>query len=364
MRNQDTPYEIGRLKSSKFPAGECVLTFWNDGKRRRFRLGTSDEAQARRLAPAFYAQAVRPKGTTVRELWDAYLVDKTGRAVAAIMPYEWKALEARFGDMNAEDISIEDCRAHIAERRALGRKDGTIITELGRIRMVTKWAEKRKLIAKAPDMERPEKRKTRARFLKHHEIRALAGACKAPHLTLFVHVAYATAGRAQAILGLTWDRVDFERNKIDLEDPDIIVAHKGRAIVQMTRALRLRLLEAQRGARSDYVIEWAGQRVKSVKKGLATAAAAAGLGHVHPHMLRHSAAVRQAEEGVPMDEIASHLGHSNTKVTRDVYARFSPEALSKSAAALELDDLGLHEVQRTSPEPRLNRSQVRRTQEN
>ena len=176
----------------------------------------------------------------------------------------------------------------------------------------------------------------------------LANACKAPHLTLFVPLANGTAGRAAAILGLTWDRCDFERSKILLEDPEITTPHKGRAVVPMTKTLRLRLLEARAGAMSDFVIEWAGQRVGSVKKGLATASKAAGLKHVHPHMLRHSAAVRQAEQGVPIEEIASYLGHSNPKVTRDIYARFSPEALSKGAAALELDNFEPHEIKRAS----------------
>lgn len=168
--------------------------------------------------------------------------------------------------------------------------------------------------------------------------RTTAHARGKPQLTLFVHLAYATAGRAAAILGLTWERVDFEREKIDLEDPDSKATHKGRAVVMMTRTLKTRLLNARAGALSEHVIEWAGKPVGSVKKGLTAAATTAGLPHVHPHLLRHSAAVRQAELGVPMEEIASHLGHSNPKVTREIYARFSPEALSRSRDALELDD--------------------------
>lgn len=345
MPNDGEPYGIGRLK------GEYVLTVWRDEdgqrKRQRYRLGTSDAAEARRLAPAVYAQAVRPKGTRIKELWDAYLADKQGSPVTKIMPFEWKALAPRFGQLNAQNVTIADCRAYIAERRALGRKDGTIITELGRLRMVLKWAARHKLIEAAPVIERPVAvRNAREKHLTAHQVRMLADASKAPHVALFVHVAYATAGRAAAILGLTWDRVHFDRGKIDLEDPEIKVAHKGRAIVPLTRTLRLRLLEAQAGARSPYVIEWAGERVGSVKKGLATAAKAAGLPHVHPHMLRHSAAVRQAEAGVPMVEIASYLGHSDPAITQRIYARFSPEALSKGAAALELDDFELTEVAR------------------
>lgn len=51
----------------------------------------------------------------------------------------------------------------------------------------------------------------------------------------------------------------------------------------------------------------------------------AGVGNVSPKILRHSAAVRMAEDGVPMEEIAQYLGHRNVNVTRRIYARFSPD---------------------------------------
>jgi integrase len=171
-------------------------------------------------------------------------------------------------------------------------------------------------------------------------VRALIRACDLPHLKLFVHLAYATAGRASALLGLTWDRCDFERGKINLEDPTVVIPHKGRAIVPMTAALRAALTEAHRGSLTPFVIEWGGKRVASVKRGIKAAGARAGLGNVAPHMLRHSAAVRMAEDGVPMEEIAQYLGHSNVNVTRRVYAKFSSDYLRNAARALELDDLG------------------------
>jgi integrase len=85
-----------------------------------------------------------------------------------------------------------------------------------------------------------------------------------------------------------------------------------------------------------------------VKKGLGSAAERAKLPKVSPHMLRHSAAVRMAENGVPMEEIASCLGHSDVKVTRSIYARFSPDHLRGAAKSLELDDLELQDVKRAA----------------
>jgi integrase len=105
----------------------------------------------------------------------------------------------------------------------------------------------------------------------------------------------------------------------------------------MTPSLRAALLEAKRGSLSDYVVEWAGGPVRSIRKGFKAAAIDAGLHDVSPHVLRHTAAVHMAEAGIPMDEIAQYLGHSDTRITASTYARYSPEHLRKAASALDFD---------------------------
>jgi hypothetical protein len=95
------------------------------------------------------------------------------------------------------------------------------------------------------------------------------------------------------------------------------------------------------------VIEWAGENVASVKRGVAKAGERAGIGHVTAHMLRHSAAVHMAEDGIPMEEIAQFLGHADVGITRRVYARFSPTYLRKAAKSVDfgpLDHSGLRRV--------------------
>lgn len=330
----DDNWTIGRHR------GGLALVFYRDGKRHRHALGTSDPSKARSLAPSIYAELTRPKGKTVKDLWKAYEIDKEGRAIVATMKHTWKALEEVFGGLEPRDVTIEHCRAHTRDRRKAGIKDGTIHTELGHLRMVLKWARERKFYdEEVPTIERPPKPKTGERHLTRQEVKAVLRHCRTPHIKRFIHLGYATAGRSAAILGLTWDRVDFERGKIDLEDPEIAAPHKGRAVVPMTRTLRAVLQEAKQGALSPFVIEWAGDRAGSLKKGLASAAKRAGVPKLTPHMLRHSAAVRMAEDGVKMEEIASYLGHSDVSITRKVYARFSPDALREAANALELDDM-------------------------
>jgi len=63
----------------------------------------------------------------------------------------------------------------------------------------------------------------------------------------------------------------------------------------MTRCYRPE--EARKGALSPFVVEWAGSRVKSIKKGIKTAGASIGHPDASPHMLRYSAAEWLAEDG-------------------------------------------------------------------
>jgi integrase len=326
-------YSIGRLR------GRLCLVIWRDGKRQRHDLGTTDPREAERLAPSLYAELTKPKGGAVVDLWDAYCRDREGRAVVATMRHTWKALRSRFGRFAGGEITVADCRAHVAERRARGIADGTIHTELGHLRTVLRWAERRGLLERAPHIERPSKPKPRERHLTREEARALIEAATFPHVRLSIILALGTGARVAALLGLTWNRCDFDKGQIDLRDPSITQPHKGRAIVPMNRTVRAALQGAKQGALTPFVIEWAGHRVGSVKRGLKRAAALAGLSDVSPHVLRHSAAVHMAEAGVPMEEIAQYLGHADVGITRRVYARFSPTYLRQAASVLEYDDL-------------------------
>lgn len=326
-------YRIGRLN------GKFVLTWWEGKLRKRYRLNAPDVATAHRIAPSIYAELTRPEGNDVETLWEAYCQDKLGRAVVGTMRHTWKSLRDRFGRLPGDSIGIADCRAHVAERRSSGIKDGTIHTELGHLRMVLLWGEKQGLITKASYIERPAKPNPKDAYLTREEVRALIDGAKVPHIRLFVQLAITTGARSNALLGLTWDRVDFAKEMIDLRDPFLKQPHKGRAVVPMNRTIQAALLQAKAAAITPWVIEWAGQRVHSVRRGIKAAAEASGLKDVSPHVLRHSAARHMIEAGIPISEVAQYLGHTSEKLTFSTYARFSPGYLRKAASALEYDDL-------------------------
>lgn len=250
-----------------------------------------------------------------------------------IMSYTGRSVLPWFCSLRPDQITFEDCKAYIADRWQAGIQDGTIWTQLGKLRTWLNWAEKTGLIDKAPYIARPSKPAPKERYLTREEISKLLAVDCAPHIKLAIRLMLSTAARVTAVLELTWDRVDLERGQVNLRTGD--GQRKGRAIVPTTESLHAALLEARKGALSNYVVEWTGGPVKSIKKGFKAAALEAGLSGVSPHVLRHTAAVHMAEAGITMDEIAQYLGHSDSRITASTYARYSPEHLRKAASALE-----------------------------
>ncbi len=316
--------------------GELCLT-WHEGDiRRRYRLGTDDPKEAARRAPARFAELTRPKGSTVKDLWESYCLDKAGRSVVTTMKYTWKALEPHFGAVEGQAVSIAECRSYAAARRKAGRKEGSIHTELGHLRSVLVWAQKQRLIAHAPHIERPAKPDPKEGYLTRPEISKLLAAANSPHVRLAIQLMISTGARSGAALQLTWDRVDFARRMIQLTNPFDKTNRKRRATVPINDSLLAALKEAHEGSLTPYVIEWAGDHVKSIKKGIKTAGGKIGRDDVSPHMLRHSAAVWMVEDGHSFEEVAQYLGHSNTAMVYRVYGRYSPDYLRKLAASLEV----------------------------
>ena len=329
-------YRIGKL------ADHFVVSWWEGDKRRRFRL----KARTRKEAEAEAIDRVRkenvpPPSATVAVLWEAYRAEKEGRRVAVAMGHEWKTMGPHFGHLRPDQITISHCREYVALRRrtvAKGKtttvQDGAIWTELGRLRTVLR----RTMGNNAPKIERPQKPGAKERYLTHEEIGKLLSAPAPLHIRTAIYLMLGTAARVGAVLDLTWDRVDFAREQINLRVDDT-GPRKGRAIVPMNDDLKAVLQTARSAALSDYVIEWAGGPVGSIKTGFYACAKAAGLKGVTPHVLRHSAAVHMVEAGVPIAEVAQYLGHTNPAMTFNVYGRYSPTHLRTASKALNFSHL-------------------------
>jgi integrase len=78
----------------------------------------------------------------------------------------------------------------------------------------------------------------------------------------------------------------------------------------------------------------------SVSRAVARCARIAGIGHVHPHQLRHTLATQAVNNGMSLEAIAAMLGHRSMRMTL-VYARIADRTVADQyfAAADKVDAL-------------------------
>lgn len=303
----------------------CVI--WREnGQTKRHSLRTKDRDVAFRNFEEYKKQLER-KAEIVSEVIDLWLEEKKSLASNRNNKAFSKPIREFFGRYKPDQITRDMCKMYIKWR---GNKTASIINELKILRAACKWFDP----SSKANIEIPPAPAPRDIRITKDEYRKLINCSHSPHIKLFMILAGATAARVSALLDLTWDRVDFEKGRIQLSTGEH--KNKRRALVLMTTFAREVLMEAYEARTCEYVIEFGSQKIQSIKKGFKNTAIKAGLDHISPHVLRHSAASWMAESGIPMNEIAQYLGHSSPAVTYKVYARYSPEYLSNAASALEV----------------------------
>lgn len=304
--------------------GSWYAVWRENGQTQRRALRTTDRDAAQRALDDYQKQLSKPTND-VASIFAAYLADKgTERA-----KWAWKRLQGHFGALRPDQIDRMACRGYTASRRKDGVGDGTIWSELTFLRAALRWHDPHTPAV----VELPSKPPPVDKYLTRPEYDRLLAKAETPHIRLFIILALSTAGRMTAILELTWDQIDFERELIRLGDGT--KRRKGRATVPMTARAKEALLVAHAARTTNHVIEYGGEPIKKVRTGLSKAAVRAGLPWATPHVFRRTAAIWMAEAGVSMDVVAQVLGHSDSRITSKVYARYTPGYLRGAISALE-----------------------------
>lgn len=318
--------------------GERWVVDWTeDGKPRSVSTRERDEPAAQRKLAQFVAgrdAPTPPDQPTIAEILDGYLSNRRGHVEAFDrLDFAARRIRSHIGNLRPEHLAR---RTYLVRRERDDVAPATILREGATLRAALKWAEREKWIDRAPYVELPGKTPPRERFLSRDEVDALLRSARVPHVRLFILLAVQTAARSGAILDLTWDRVDFDRRLINFCLAGRAETKKRRAIVPINDVLIGPLQEARQVAISDYVVEYAGTKIKSIRHAFDRAVERAGIAHCTRHDLRRTAASWLAMAGVSIDEIARYLGDTSEMVQR-VYARFNPQYLRAAADALAGD---------------------------
>lgn len=323
------------------------VQWWEAGAACRVSCRTEIASEARRFLAEFKAGRSAPQipyAPTIGAILDGYLEDRRGRVHSRTIEYECATLKEHLADLPCDLLDDGQVRAYIAARRRQGARgaaaqhrrkvrplsDGTLIRELGTLRAALAWAVKKRWIAAAPHVERPEAPPSRERWLTRDEADKLLAATSAPHIRLFVALALYTGARTGAILALEWSQVELERRVITFGRGR---GRKRRATVPIIDELGAELEKAAEGATGNIVVEHGGRAVASIKTGFRAAVRRAKLEGVTPHILRHTAATWMVQRSVPFPMVAMYLGNSVQMVER-VYGHHSPDWLRQAANAL------------------------------
>lgn len=302
-----------------------AVVWTENGKTRRVSLGETDQAVAEARFRDWVAQQqlVRPTG----DITCGYILGAYFDAKPEII--HRRHLLEFFQHHFPPSVNEPLLQAYSRSRKGLAAS--TIRSELGILNSALKWAVRVKLIPDAPFIKLPEGSPPRDLWITRQEAEKLAKAARSFHVELFILLAKNTAARAGAILNLKWGQI--KHGRIDFNDPEKPRTRKRRAEVRITPELAAAFEVAKKGARTDYVVEYAGRPVRSIKKAFHRAAIRAEMPDVSPNVLRHSVATWLAADGVPLDQIAGLLGNS-VKMVEKVYAKYTPGYLDKAMKSL------------------------------
>lgn len=279
---------------------------------------------------------------TINAIFKLYIKDREeeGKVNISRMREVQRSIGKLWGEFLPDQITAEEVRKFIRNGKERGLSNATIRSDLAYLTAALSFALRKKMITAVPVIEKPPPPRPRDRWLRRDEARKLIEAAEEFHVKLFIALAIATAGRPKHILDLTWERIDFNRRHINLDNPAIDSTSKGRANVPMNDLAYDHLVVAKTardaGSECRHVVSYLGKPVASVRKGIAAASRRARLKAVTPYVLRHTAGVWMAQANVPLPKIAEYMGHTSIETTRKHYARYYPDHLRDAADALEM----------------------------
>lgn len=231
-----------------------------------------------------------------------------------------------FGEKPVAAITAGDIEAYRHHRRGAGLSAVTSNHDLKLLRKMFAWGVRERLIPSTPfkvstetviklDPETPRER----RFRSDDDEEALLLAAN-PHLRAVIIAMLDTCCRPGELLSLQWRDVDLERRQLVVR-PEKTKTRRGRLLPISSRlqsTLQMRRLgpDGKELPEDAFVFgDAVGNRTLSIRTAWENAREAAGLGDFHLADLRHEAASRFEEAGVPTTYVSKFLGHRNLTTT-------------------------------------------------
>ncbi len=149
------------------------------------------------------------------------------------------------------------------------------------------------------------------------------------HLKPIIIIAVNTGMRRGEILNLKWENINFIKGYIEIEDSKSGEPRK----VPMNSTVAETLQSMDKSHKYIFYNPKTKKNIVEIKRSFNTARKRVGLKSVRFHDLRHTAATRMCEVGVPLKIVSKILGHSTIKMT-ERYANPTPDSMKEAVERL------------------------------
>jgi site-specific recombinase XerD len=260
-------------------------------------------------------------------------------------------LADHFGGKPLLDIGPRDIEAFIGDL-AESRSASTAATRFRCLQQFYKWAasEAEGLVPVSPmhGLSAPAVPENPPDVLRDEQVTALLKACEGRGFTgrrdtaLIRLMLIAGGPRLEEISNLQLDDVDAERMLITVVGKGSrprVMPYSDRTAVAVSRYLR----ERRQHPASGSAWLWLGTKGRLTASGIAQAlerrALAAGIGHLHPHMLRHTSADRwKRRDGANEEDMMRLFGWRSREMILRYGARVADERAMEAARRMAIDN--------------------------
>ena len=249
------------------------------------------------------------------------------------------------------------------QRNTAPLSDKTVIEHHRLISTILAQAEKEMLVPynAAEKATPPKVAKKAPNYFQPETISEILKALEAEPLKwrLITHLLLVTGCRRGEIMGLKWEKVDFENSRVTIDRALINTPSKG--VIESTtktsdirylklpsetmillkqhkyEQLRLQIANGDRWVPTGYVFtkdNGEAMYPDSITAWLGDFSARHGLPHINPHAFRHTVASVLLANGTDIVTVAAQLGHSSASTTENFYAHIIEENKAKATECI------------------------------
>jgi integrase len=344
-----------------------------NGKRIRRSVSAKNKTEARKKLRLLQREALdgrpTPDGSmrlgALLDKWMTESVAPRSESPNTLAGYRWavdRHLKPGLGSKRLRDLTPEDVDAFLRHKKDSGLSHSSVSRLRSALVSALRYGERYgfvgRNVAQLVDLPRAPQRDGRS--MTEQQARDLLDAAKGERLEATITCGIMLGLRPGELLGLCWSDVDLdlgrlmvrrslkrENNQLRLGKPktpssvrtlDMPIAVGDALRAHKTRQARERLAAGPLWVDMDLVFATelgTPFDPSNFRRDFSRMTARAGIGHWHPHEMRHSAASLLSHSGVSIEGVADVLGHANIRTTSAIYRHQVTESVNGAAAPMD-----------------------------